>query len=123
MSTLTSDQLIDEVQITELTEALGNDQVGSILHNFDIEMNNLLKKLTDSSHGNFSRSELAILAHHAAGSAAVFGTIKLRFELIAFEKKILSPDELIVNDDINSLLLTWKQTQPAIRELFQTISN
>ena len=126
MSTSNSDQLIDEAQIAELTEALGNDRVGSLLHNFGTEMESSLKQLTDSSQSDMSRSEwaeLAGLAHHAAGSAALFGARKLRLELIAFEKKILSPNELIGNDEINSLLLTWKQTQPAIQELFQTISN
>ncbi|MGI9522759.1 MAG: ATP-binding protein, partial [Hyphomicrobiaceae bacterium] len=115
----TAPQLTDEAQRSELSDTLGDDRVASLLDEFDIEMENALNQLADLSRSDVPRSELACLAHHAAGSAALLGARGLRSELIALEEFLLSPNEAIDEYDIDSLRLTWSKSRQLIRKGFQ----
>ena len=115
MSSSSENLLVNDAQLTELVEVLGEEKVKTLLHGFNGEIENFLQSLTTPSGGNLPSAEIAHMAHHAAGSAALLGAQALRSKFIAFEKTVLSSSEPIRRDDVETILNIWTETQQLIQ--------
>jgi PAS domain S-box-containing protein len=107
--------LIDQAHLSELTATLGKDRLAPLLEQFEIEMEHALNTLDNLSRSDLSGGDPQSMVHHVAGSAALLGASKLRWELVAIEKMLLLFDTAGGEYDAASLRANWDETRSALR--------
>jgi PAS domain S-box-containing protein len=111
--------LVDRAHLSELAATLGEDRLAPLLEELGIEMERALNMLDSLSESDCPRSDLRIMVHHVAGSAAMLGARGLRSELVAIEEMLLLSDTAGGRYHIASLRAVWDRTQPLLQTCCQ----
>ncbi len=116
IATPNSTILLDDTQLKELNSALGRSKFSDLLASFCNEMAESVEAVASFIERGEIGPELANEAHHAAGSAAMFGALALHGELVAVEDAIHRG----VHNDITTgsrLRSIWSDTESALSSI------
>lgn len=116
--------LFDWAHLRQVLKALGPDKAKQLVEGFETETNALMMRLAQASpKGPPPSVELATEVHSIAGSCAMIGAQRLRFELNSFEKQILqaseSGDETLADFQARREVLrqVWEETKNGLSDL------
>ncbi len=112
-----SDALIDLVVLEELRETMPPPLFASMTRQFLTETGETLTDLSAAAGGDTKPEKLAEEVHRLAGSAAVFGAIRFRNQLIAQERRALDGKTSALAEGFADLNTVWEETRTGLAKL------